>query len=80
MELGEAVGARTQCPQPQLPPQQPPPPPVAERKLGCGASALVAKTENCRTTFVAPQSGQAGSRSPRTSSSKCDSHVMQTYS
>ena len=39
-----------------------------------------AKEENCRETFVAAQSGQATCSSPRTSSSKCDSHSMQTYS
>lgn len=34
---------------------------------------------NCLTTFELPQSGQAGSGSDiPTSSSKCDSQVMQT--
>ena len=37
--------------------------------------------ENCFRTFAAPQSGQAGSGSDiPTSSSKCDSQLMQTYS
>ena len=49
-------------------------------KLGTLAAPCTAKVENWRETFVAEQSGQAISCSPRTSSSKCDSHSMQTYS
>ena len=33
-----------------------------------------------RATFAEAQSGQSGSSPFRTSSSKCDSHSMQTYS
>ena len=39
-----------------------------------------ANTENCFCTFLAPQSGHFGVSSCLTSSSKCDSHFMQTYS
>ena len=49
-------------------------------KLGCSAVPCVAKTENCLRTFAEAQSGQSGSSPFRTSSSKCDSHSMQTYS
>ena len=44
------------------------------------AAPCTANDENWRATFVAEQSGQAICSSPRTSSSKCDSHSMQTYS
>ena len=44
------------------------------------AGAVAAKTENCRFAFAAPQSGHGGVSSSRTSSSKCDSQLMQTYS
>lgn len=40
----------------------------------------MANVESWRATFVALHSGQATSVSPRTSSSKCASHFMQTYS
>ena len=50
-------------------------------KLGCDDPVpCVAKTENCFCTFAPPQSGQDGVSPFRTSSSKCDSHFMQTYS
>ena len=39
-----------------------------------------ANVESCRRTFGASQSGQLTSWSPLTSSSKCDSHSMHTYS
>ena len=72
-----ADGFRRQWPQPHEPPQHPPPPP----KLGVVAAPCAAKTDTCRRTFAAPQSGQLDASSPiRTSSSKCDSHSMQTYS
>ena len=48
--------------------------------LGCSAVPCVAKTENCLRTFAEAQSGQSGFSPFRTSSSKCDSHSMQTYS
>ena len=50
--------------------------------LGLGADSVpcVAKTENCFCTFALEQSGQVGVSPLRTSSSKCDSHFMQTYS
>ena len=49
--------------------------------MGCSAvPPLIAKTESCRRTFAELQSGQFGSAPFRTSSSKCDSHSMQTYS
>jgi hypothetical protein len=63
-------------PQPHEPPQHPPEDP----KLGCSAVPCVAKTENCLRTFAEAQSGQSGSSPFRISSSKCDSHSMQTYS
>ena len=78
-EARAALQAEDQWPQPQLPPQQPPPP-VGPPKLGCPAVPCVAKTENCLRTFAEAQSGQSGSSPFRTSSSKCDSHSMQTYS
>ena len=91
-ELGElglelrALGRRqllpvlvAQWPQPQEPPQHPPPPPEG-LKLGALAAPCTANVENWRETFAAEQSGQATCWSPRTSSSKCDSHSMQTYS
>ena len=54
--------------------------PAGPPKLGCSAVPCVAKTENCLRTFAEAQSGQSGSSPFRTSSSKCDSHSMQTYS
>ena len=68
-----------QWPQPQEPPQQPPPAAVCP-KLGADWAPCVAKTENCFCTFALEQSGHVGDSSPRTSSSKCDSHFMHTYS
>ena len=43
-------------------------------------SPTAAKTDSWRRTFAAPQSGQSGSSPFRTSSSKCDSQAMHTYS
>ena len=40
----------------------------------------IANVESCRETWVAPHCGHATSSPPRTSSSKCSSHFMQTYS
>jgi hypothetical protein len=71
--------ADAQCPQPQEPPQQPPPAAVCP-KLGVDCAPCVAKTESCFCTFAPPQSGHFGVSPFRTSSSKCDSHFMQTYS
>ena len=68
-----------QWPQPQEPPQQPPPAAVWP-KLGVAAAPCVAKTENCCCTFALEQSGHVGVSPFRTSSSKCDSHFMHTYS
>ena len=65
--------------QPQEPPQQPPvrgaPP-----EFGCTELPWAAKTESCLRTFDPAQSGQATASPFRTSSSKCASHCMQTYS
>ena len=71
---------------PQLPPQHPPPPP----KPGCDEircdipwdeAPCIAKTENWRSAFACPQAGQGGAGSSSlTSSSKCSSQPMQTYS
>jgi len=62
-----------------LPPQQPPPLGLL-LKPGCVDAPCTANVENWRATFVASQSGHATCCSPRTSSSKCDSHSMHTYS
>ena len=40
----------------------------------------MANTESCLRTFDEPQSGQSEVSPTRTSSSKCDSHCMQTNS
>ena len=61
------------------PPQQPPPAAVWP-KLGADPAPWVAKTENCFCTLALEQSGHVGVSPFRTSSSKCDSHFMQTYS
>ena len=50
-----------------------------EQQVACPDCASP-KVENCLTTFAAAQSGQTTCSSPRTSSSKRDSHDMQTYS
>src|SRR5205823_3921156 len=60
--------------------EQLPAPAAVWPKLGCSAVPCPAKTENCFCTFEPPQSGHGGSSPFRTSSSKCDSHCMQTYS
>ena len=49
-------------------------------KLGADWAPCVAKTENCFRTLALEQSGHVGFSPFRTSSSKCDSHFMQTYS
>ena len=67
-------------PQPQEPPQHPPPPAAVCPKLGADCAPCVAKTENCFSTFALEQSGHFGVSPLRTSSSKCDSHFMHTYS
>ena len=53
---------------------------AAARGRPASSAPCTAKEENWRETFVAAQSGHATCSSPRTSSSKCDSHSMQTYS
>ena len=49
-------------------------------KLGADSAPWVAKTENCFSTLALEQSGHFGVSPFRTSSSKCDSQLMQTYS
>src|SRR5262249_20615338 len=67
-----------QWPQPQLPPQQPPPPPP--KAPVCPAVPIIENVESCLATLVPPHSGHTTCSSPLTSSSKCSSHFMQTYS
>ena len=54
--------------------------PPSAAKLGVACAPCVANVENCFCTFALEQSGQLGVSPLRTSSSKCDSHFMHTYS
>jgi hypothetical protein len=66
---------------PQLPPQHPPPPKLGCDEIPCDEAPCIAKTENWRSAFACPQAGQGGAGSSSlTSSSKCSSQPMHTYS